>query len=306
MTLQRSNIFISIFTLSVMVTLAGSVYVFHSHNLIGETYSLDKSIKKEKVAENLKSFFNNKNDYEEVFAKSQNIPKQKISVGIISHHFLAKEIIARFYSGIENNLIENVIIIGPDHFGAFESKAENAYATLHDWETPYGNLKTNQEVIERLVQENSDVVKNDGPFRTEHAIYTQVPFIKKVFPGVHVVPLIVNNKTNYQKLIELGKNLHQLIPKKSLLVVSSDFSHDASLAEAKQSDQSSIMSLKNLNEENISKVNCDCRACLAVILGFIGRESSPLFYLNENKTSADFGGSEKNVTSYISGYYLVK
>ncbi|RLC33250.1 hypothetical protein DRH14_05210, partial [Candidatus Shapirobacteria bacterium] len=64
----------------------------------------------------LTSFYNRKNDYEQSFEPFNNIAKKKVVAGITSHHFLAKDLIANFFSGIDQKGTKTIYIVGPDHF----------------------------------------------------------------------------------------------------------------------------------------------------------------------------------------------
>ena len=275
---------------------------FYFLNLENKKHFYNPEIKKEsKEAKKLESFFQNRDDYDSAFAQVKNSEKiDNVVAGITSHHFLAKNLIAQFYSGISNNNIENIILVGPDHYNALVNV--DAITTKLNWSTPYGEIGSSEELIEKILNDNDDVTIDDGVFKIEHSIYVEIPFIKKVFPQVKVIPLVLKNNYDYDEFIKIGENLNKLSKDKTLLIISSDFSHDVSVEEARNNDEKSLAVLQNLRVENINDINCDCRACLAVALGFMGEGKK--FQLVENKNSADFGSSTETVTSYVSGYFL--
>jgi len=244
----------------------------------------------------LESFYSNPRDYENIFSEKEE-EKQKIIAGIISHHFLAKSLIADFFSKISPENVETVIIIGPDHF----NKLENLIATSKlSWKTPFGDLPANQDLIGKIIE--GDISENDVVFYNEHSVYTLMPFVKKVFPEAKVVPLIVNSRYDFEKLYNLGKMVRSEAGDKTILIISSDFSHHATISEAMENDKKSIQALQNLKLENLNNVTCDCRNCLAFALGFTGEGKK--FVLLDNKNSADFDGGDKDITSYVAGYYI--
>lgn len=58
----------------------------------------------------------------------------------------------------------------------------------------------------------------------EHSIELHLPFIKKVFSDIEIVPILVGNLTE-SKQRYYAEQLSQIIDERTLLVVSSDFCH---------------------------------------------------------------------------------
>ncbi|MEF3692134.1 MAG: AmmeMemoRadiSam system protein B [Candidatus Moraniibacteriota bacterium] len=251
--------------------------------------------------ETLESFFGNIKDYELAFADSQNLEKKRIVAGITSHHFLAKDLIARFYSGVSNK-VENIVLIGPDHYDLLTSREAEAVTTKITWATPYGNIEANNNSIENILNNNIGIEINDNIFKMEHSIYVEIPFIKKAFPQAKVIPLVIKNSDNYHDFETMGRELKDILEDETIMIISSDFSHGLTEIDAKKYDDQSIDILENLKIENINKLNCDCKACMAIMSGFLGDNKN--FHLIENKNSADFGSPDEKVTSYVSGYFL--
>jgi len=287
---------LAVIALPVLIILAGSLYFLKSER--GMFGSDNKGAVENK---NLKSFFGNTDDYELAFSQVRHSEKMKVIAGITSHHFLAKDLIANFYSGIASD-VKNIVLIGPDHYGVLISGGVDAVTTELTWDTPYGQLEPDKNRIRKILNRNSDIGINDDIFKMEHSIYTEVPFMKKIFPQVKIVPLVIKNTHDYDKFIKIGSNLRKTLKGKTLLVVSSDFSHEATEDDAKKYDDQSITVLRDLIPDNLNKVTCDCRACIAVMLGFLGDNKK--FHLVENKNSADFGSPDQKITSYVSGYFL--
>lgn len=244
----------------------------------------------------LKSFFDNPADYKNVPSGTEKENK-KIIAGIVPHHFLARSLIMNLFSKINPESIETIIVIGPDHF----NKLENYIAVSKlSWETPFGDLPANQDLIERII--NEDISENNRPFYNEHSIYTLMPFVKKFLPEVKVVPLIANLRYNYEKFYHLGQLMREKAGEKTMLIVSSDFTHESTISEARENNLKSIKALRELTADNISNIICDCQNCLAFALGFMGENKK--FVLLDNKNSSDFEKVDQNITSYVAGYYI--
>ncbi len=313
---------IFIFVIGAGIVISG--YYWWQSGLKNKTINKDgqnNTVKKENIiktsshnseGKSLHSFFNQKEDYLEAFASCDKMQRINFTssprVGIVSHHFLAKNSIACFFDNFPNkNKITTIILIGPDHFHSFGEKQSLFFTTKTKWSTPFGNLLPEDKIINNLLK-NKLVMENNPVFQTEHSIYTEIPFIKKAFPQAKVVPLIVKNNFDYTTFQDFGRKiLAPLIKKNSLIIVSSDFTHHSTNKEARQIDRKSLEALENLSIKTLPKITSDCRACLALMSGCLlkenGKDNNKHFKLFANQNSTDFGGEDKNVTSYIFGYY---
>jgi poly-gamma-glutamate synthesis protein (capsule biosynthesis protein) len=251
----------------------------------------------------LESFFRNPEVYEAAFAQAGQPERIRIKAGIVSHHFLARELIAQFFAGIEPGDVKRVIILGPNHYRKYFPPDILAFTSLLPWKTPFGVVEPDRAFIQPLLRGEGCSV-NDTAFLREHSVYILAPFLKKVFPQAEIVPLILRGSTDYDRFAALGARLRQPDPEGTILVVSSDFAHGVNREEAARLDRNSLARLKHLHRGDLAQVTCDCRAGLAVLRGFLG-EGRPNFRLISHKTSQDFGSPEAhNLTSYVSAYFL--
>jgi AmmeMemoRadiSam system protein B len=249
----------------------------------------------------LESFFKNKELYEEAFARVGKAEKSQVRAGIVPHHFLARDLIAAFFQGIASPSVSRVILVGPDHFKSFSGTDPLSFTTLLPWRTPFGGLEPDRRFIQHLASEDA-CLGSDKIFMRDHSIWVLVPFVKKAFPQAHIVPLVLRNNREYARFRELGETLARLDDQEGILVVSSDFSHGVSQDQAMRLDRESITNLGRLDLDHIARIHCDCRPCLAVLLGFLGEEQS--FRLLDRQTSRDLGAPPgEPLTSYVSGYY---
>jgi len=256
----------------------------------------------------LASPYNSKEIYEDIFS---NLPKQALPVealvkaGIISHHFLAKELIAEFYNKLSAEKIETVFLISPNHYNHFFPSKTLAYTSKAEWNTPYEKLSANEKIINNLIKKGKVKIDN-SILGLEHGIYIEIPFIKKFFPNATIVPLVLDYNANYNDFTAFGNELDKLAGENSILIVSSDFSHASTIKTAFEQDSKSIDLLKDLSQENVKNITNDCKQCLAVLSGFLGDEKYK-FSLIDNKNSFDISKEDENsVTSYVSGFYTEK
>ena len=252
----------------------------------------------------LASIYNNIENYQDVFSKlPETSENPNIKAGVISHHFLAKELIANFYNKISNKNIDTIFLVSPDHYNNFFATGVMAYTSDLDWNTPFGVLESDKKIVNSLAGQGT-VEKNNSLMGLEHGIYVEVHFIKKFFPNAKIAPLVLNTSANFDNFSDLGAKLKNLAGKNSILIVSSDFSHNISAKEALIKDKDSITILKNLQHENIKNIGSDCAKCFAVLSEFLGTAQNYRFNLIDNKNSFDYANdTQDSVTSYVSGFF---
>ena len=177
--------------------------------------------------------------------------------GIIPHHLLAGDLIAEFFSNFENDY-DTVILIGPNHFSAGNSKI---ISSSYNWQTPYGILEFDQEVVDELLK--FDEIKiEENIFKKEHAINSEVAFIKKTFFKAKFVPLVLRNTVDEKIATKLAQYLTKIAKNKKILVLNSvDFSHYKDSLTAQKNDKTSIKAIENFNKaidldsENVTAYN---------------------------------------------------
>ncbi|QQG41713.1 MAG: AmmeMemoRadiSam system protein B [Candidatus Woesebacteria bacterium] len=257
-------------------------------------------------SEFLESYFINVNDYEDSFAKSKEVSKSKVLAAITSHHFLAKDLIAQTFSGIDPTQLKTVIIISPDHFKQITGTGVNVQTTNNTWQTPFGEMESEGKLIDRILGEKR-VVLDMNTFRSEHGIYTLIPFAKKSLPQTKVVPLVLRQNNDYKYFYELGERVSRMVNlNQTALIISSDFSHYTSVENAKLNDQKSIDLLPSKRLEDVGLITNDCKQCTAFLFGYL-KNTNTDFKLVSNLNSFDISGKEsENVTSYVGGYFVGK
>jgi AmmeMemoRadiSam system protein B len=267
-------------------------------------FFLEKSKKTEPTnPDRLSSFYTNKIEYDQAFTDAATTSASPAYAAITSHHFLAKNLIAGTMTHIDPASIEQVILISPDHFSALTDMSAIGVFTQQEWDTPYGIFQIAHPTAE-MVDTLPGISEDRTPFLKEHGVYTIVPFLKKQFPAAKLLPIIVRQSDDYQRYANFGRQLAQNIhAEKTLVVVSSDFSHLKTPADAKLDDQKSIAALKDARVESAANIQSDCKVCMAILFGYLeGKKTN--FQLIENTNSFDISTqSPESVTSYVSGFF---
>ncbi len=130
---------------------------------------------------------------------------------------------------------DTVIIFGPNHTGLGADIGVPDKVT--EWETPLGSIPINHELIEELIELNSQVRRNDSSHIQEHSIEVQLPFLQYILKEpFQLVPIAMMNQS-YDSSLLLGDMLAKIVKDRNVVVIaSSDFTHFENRDSAKTKD----------------------------------------------------------------------
>jgi len=117
--------------------------------------------------------------------------------------------------------IERVVVLGASHYARF--RGISILSGYDRYSTPLGELKIDTAACETLLKQKPFLDKSDA-FSPEHSMENQLPFIKQALPNAMIVPCVVGRLEDGD-YGEAGKALSGLMDGKTVLVVSSDFTH---------------------------------------------------------------------------------
>ncbi|MFA6197734.1 MAG: AmmeMemoRadiSam system protein B [Patescibacteria group bacterium] len=240
--------------------------------------------------------------FDRAFTGNQPVAEQTVVVaGIIPHHLLASHQIARWFDGVQELKPSVVVVVGPNHneIGNGPILTSNG-----DWNTPYGILNRDTELIGELV--DSGLVNVDERiFTQEHSISAEVSFIKRTWPNTKFVPIILKNTASETNQISLAKQLNVLLPSDALVIASADFSHYLTSDEADRQDAVTLTALTSLNTNRVEEMYVDSKPTMRTVLEYVHLRQSKELVILENTNSAKVTGQSKlsEVTSYFTAYY---
>jgi AmmeMemoRadiSam system protein B/AmmeMemoRadiSam system protein A len=122
--------------------------------------------------------------------------------------------------GSKNNHIERVILLAPSH-RVFVNGI--AFPEYNVYKTALGEIKVDTEVIKILSKASAFTISKETHDK-EHSIEIQLPFLQHVLNDFKIVPLIVGNMTDENFALAVNK-IQTFVDEKTLVVVSSDFTH---------------------------------------------------------------------------------
>ena len=245
-----------------------------------------------------------KDFYDDVFS----FPKKKLDLdqkivvgGIIPHHLLAGDLIAEFFSNLENLNFDTVILLGPDHFNTTKS---NITTSGYDWKTPFGILEVDRDLLGEVIKFSNVKIEEDI-FIEEHSIYSHTGFIKRTFPNARFLPLVLNHKINSKEAEDFSNYLYRATKNKNVLVLASvDFSHYKNNKQAQINDKESIRVIRDFNYQEIYNIDIDSPPSIYTLLKF-SELSQADFKLLNNSNSAILSNNldVEETTSYVTGFF---
>ncbi|KUO50233.1 MAG: hypothetical protein APF76_11005 [Desulfitibacter sp. BRH_c19] len=166
-----------------------------------------------------------------------------IDGAVVPHHLLAHELIEGVFHELYSQQPSTIILVGPNHF----NKGEKILTTTLGWQTPFGIVKSNREIIEELTA--LGLVKvTEKVFDSEHSMGSLMPFIKYYLPDTKVVPIILHHDVSRQEAMNLGISIAEFLKDdKCIIIASVDFSHYLTRDEAQKRDRETIHALYSKN-----------------------------------------------------------
>jgi len=148
--------------------------------------------------------------------------------------------------------IKNVFILASSH-RAYYKGASIYYPG--NYLTPLGEVKVNQEIINKLFSESKNISYVPKAHESEHSLEVQLPFLQyKMGEKLRIVPIVIGTQST-QECEEIAEALKPWFTPENLFVVSSDFSHYPSYDEAKKWDAKTADAIiKNSTSELIKVV----------------------------------------------------
>ncbi len=124
------------------------------------------------------------------------------------------------YNTIRDRKINRVIILAPSHRVGFEGIS---IADADYYETPLGKIKMDRKSCDHLLR-NDGFSTVAGVHDKEHSLEIQLPFLQKSLKNYELIPLVVGHILT-EKLEYYANIIKQYIDNKTVIIVSSDFTH---------------------------------------------------------------------------------
>src|SRR5680860_352215 len=249
------------------------------------------------------SFFNQAEFYDKAFEDLEPLENTEDDIKgiIVNHHLLAPNLIAEALNAVSSKKAVTVVLISPNHFFAGRGQV---VSSLYDWQTPYGILESDKDLIEKM-QDVSLLNVEEWPFEKEHVISNIVAFIKKTLPNAKIVPLIVKDTFSIEAGNDFVEKLEKILPEDSLIIASLDFSHYLPSSAADFHDEKSLAVIENFDYEGTKFLDVDSKPTLRILLKYLDIRNASSFHLLGHSNSAKILKDENifETTSYLTGLF---
>ena len=207
------------------------------------------SSNKEQLVDELKGCFTNK-----IFGPGRLPPSDQARkiYGMVSPHagyHDSGSVAANGYYSVSSSKFNNVILVGPNHYGLGSSVATTMNGI---WESPIGDVMVNPQVAKDIASRATSMDFDEFAHSRDHSLEVQIPFLLFATEKFRIVPIILTNQDEYLAL-ELGSaisdTVNEYISKgdEFMLIASSDFTHYESNSEAHRKDSQLIKSILTLD-----------------------------------------------------------
>lgn len=215
------------------------------------------------------------------------------------HHLVPSFVIADFFKNLAKQRPETLILVGPNHY---ERGKYSVLSSAASWKTPFGYVEADRDALSAL-SINSVVSLNDEVLSLEHSMGNIMPFVKYYLPDTKVIPIILSKDLKEPELELLLKQLRPFLDRGAPLVVSVDFSHYQTRADAEQNDvyteslilEGAIGKLLSLGSEYV-----DSPPSIALSLLYmrdLGKNAEFLYHTN---SGIILKREDREITSYFS------
>ncbi|MFY0310534.1 AmmeMemoRadiSam system protein B [Leisingera sp. D0M16] len=182
-----------------------------------------------------------------------------------------------------------VVVLGPSHRHWFQGLA---FPSQDRFSTPIGVLAIDRPACEELAMAGL-AHEEDAAHDNEHAIETQLPFIRTLWPDAQIVPLVCGDVPAGQ----VAAAIDALAGPETLFVLSSDLSHFLSQSAAREKDAETARLLESGAAEELTPDHaCGAKCLQGWLLSRTGRETKAL------RLGMGDSSSETGDTSSVVGY----
>lgn len=226
-------------------------------------------------------------------------------LGLVSPHaglVYSGPVAAYAYRLLRGRAVDVVVLLGPSHYVAFDGVA---VADQEFFETPLGLVPVDRALADALVAASPVMHVRPAAHAREHSLEMQLPFLQRVLPEAHIVPLVMGFQTRDTIEAAAAALATVLAGRRVALAASTDLSHYFDAATAARLDGRVVELVSRFDVEGLQEefdrypehergrfVACGGGAVLAVMraartLG--ARDARVLRYANSGDVSGDYG-----------------
>ncbi len=199
---------------------------------------------------------------------------------------------------------ETVLVLGPKHtrYGV-----NWAVAPCEAWSIPGATVASDPALAQALAASITGLTLDAAAHQYEHAIEVELPFLAKLAPQVRVVGITLGAASweHCQRFAAQLAEVLRALPKRPLLVISSDMNHFATDRENRRLDEIALKAMERLDPPELLKTVTEhdismCGVLPAVIVMETLRQLGGLTASDRvgYATSAEVSGDTRRVVGY--------
>ena len=208
-----------------------------------------------------------------------------------------------------NKKYKNIFLIGSSHH--VNINGASIY-NIGDYKTPLGEVKVNQEIVSKLINDSKHISYHKDAHLKEHTLEVQLPFLQTIYGAdLKIVPIIIAT-SNFETIKSISDSLKPYFNDENLFVISTDLSHYPSYEDAKKIDSFTLNALtKNnsqafidaiVNNENSLTSNLQTSACgwssLLMLLELTKNQNYKYELLQYKNSGDSIYGEKERVVGY--------
>lgn len=160
-------------------------------------------------------------------------------VALISPHAgyqYSGQVAAYGYNALKDTNFTRVVILSPNHFRSGKRFRGASILKIKNFKTPLGIIPVDQEACNQLLDYSKNMPVDspqkvsplfgayEGAYQGEHSLETQLPFLQMSLRSFQLVPIMIGILID-DDFDRIAEAIRPLLDEKTLLVVSSDFTH---------------------------------------------------------------------------------
>lgn len=201
------------------------------------------------------------------------------------------------------------ILLGPNHTGLGENIAVYPEGF---WETPFGKISVNSEIVELIVKNSEFAQKDTKAHKNEHSLEIQLPFLQLIKEKEFSIVPITIRVEDYHMCQDLGNAVYLAIKeykkknknKKIVIISSTDMTHYESQSYAYKLDTLAVEEILRLSPRGLFNTvlsygisMCGVYPTVSTLIAskLLGAKNAKLV---KYQTSADISGNYDSVVGY--------
>ena len=143
---------------------------------------------------------------------------------------------------------ENIFVIGSSHHVSFDGASIYSQGNFI---TPLGTVTVNTALAEQLIRNNSVFSNRTDAHTGEHCVEVQLPFLQyRLKKDFKIVPIVLGTQSP-KTCKRIAEALRPYFTTRNLFIISTDFSHYPSYADAKKVDRTTADAILTNSTENL-------------------------------------------------------